>query len=283
MFGVSRQVYYRSKKRRIKKQDLSVRVIELVTGMRMKMPRVGTRKLYHMLKESLEPLQIGRDKLFRIMKANHLLIKPKRSYHITTDSHHRFRKHKDLTIDMKVNRPEQLWVSDITYLGNRKEPCYLALVTDAYSKMIVGYDVSDSLSMEGSVRALKMALSARTYKREKLIHHSDRGLQYCCEEYQRILNKNSVRCSMTESYDPYRNAVAERVNGILKQEFIPVRAGIRISEMKKIVSESVNIYNNIRPHHACFMNTPKYMHRQSKIKIRTYKRKNSSQSELAAT
>jgi len=283
LFGVSRQVYYRSKKRRIKKQDLSVRVIELVTGMRMKMPRVGTRKLYHMLKESLEPLQIGRDKLFRIMKANHLLIKPKRSYHITTDSHHRFRKHKDLTIDMKVNRPEQLWVSDITYLGNRKEPCYLALVTDAYSKMIVGYDVSDSLSMEGSVRALKMALSARTYKREKLIHHSDRGLQYCCEEYQRILNKNSVRCSMTESYDPYRNAVAERVNGILKQEFIPVRAGIRISEMKKIVSESVNIYNNIRPHHACFMNTPKYMHRQSKIKIRTYKRKNSSQSELAAT
>lgn len=283
MFGVSRQVYYRSKKRRIKKQDLSVRVIELVTGMRMKMPRIGTRKLYHMLKESLEPLQIGRDKLFRIMKANHLLIKPKRSYHITTDSHHRFRKHKDLTIDMKVNRPEQLWVSDITYLGNRKEPCYLALVTDAYSKMIVGYDVSDSLSMEGSVRALKMALSTRTYKREKLIHHSDRGLQYCCEEYQRILNKNSVRCSMTESYDPYRNAVAERVNGILKQEFIPVRAGIRISEMKKIVSESVNIYNNIRPHHACFMNTPKYMHRQSKIKIRTYKRKNSSQSELAAT
>lgn len=251
--------------------------------MRMKMPRVGTRKLYHMLKESLEPLQIGRDKLFRIMKANHLLVKPKRSYHITTDSHHRFRKHKDLTTDMKVNRPEQLWVSDITYLGNRKEPCYLALVTDAYSKMIVGYDVSDSLSMEGSVRALKMAISKRAYKKEMLIHHSDRGLQYCCEEYQRILNKNSVRCSMTESYDPYRNAVAERVNGILKQEFILIREGIEISEMKKIVSESVNTYNNIRPHHACFMNTPNYMHRQSKIKIRTYKRKNSSQNELAAT
>ena len=282
MFGVSRQVYYRSKKRRVKKQDLSAKVIALVIDVRMKMPRIGTRKLYHMLKESLEPLSVGRDKLFRILKANHLLVKPKRSYHITTNSHHRFRKHKDLTIDMKVSRPEQLWVSDITYLGNRKEPCYLALVTDAYSKKIVGYDVSESLSMEGSVRALKMAISKRAYKKDMLIHHSDRGLQYCCDEYQQILIKNSIKCSMTESYDPYRNAVAERVNGILKQEFIIIKEGVKLTDMKKMVSESVNAYNNIRPHHACFMNTPKYMHRQSKIEIRTYKRKNSSRNEPTA-
>lgn len=282
MFGVSRQVYYRSKKRRIRKQDLSAEIIGLVIDVRMKMPRIGARKLYHILKESLEALSVGRDKLFQILKANHLLVKPKRSYHITTNSHHRFRKHKDLTIDMKVSRPEQLWVSDITYLGNRKEPCYLALVTDAYSKKIVGYDVSDSLSMEGSVRALKMAISKRIYKKDMLIHHSDRGLQYCCDEYQQTLIKNSIHCSMTESYDPYRNAVAERVNGILKQEFILIREGVKLSEMKKMVSESVNIYNNIRPHHACFMNTPKYMHRQSKIEIRTYKRKNSSRNEPTA-
>jgi len=282
LFGVSRQVYYRSKKRRVKKQDLSAKVIALVIDVRMKMPRIGTRKLYHMLKESLEPLSVGRDKLFRILKANHLLVKPKRSYHITTNSHHRFRKHKDLTIDMKVSRPEQLWVSDITYLGNRKEPCYLALVTDAYSKKIVGYDVSESLSMEGSVRALKMAISKRAYKKDMLIHHSDRGLQYCCDEYQQILIKNSIKCSMTESYDPYRNAVAERVNGILKQEFIIIKEGVKLTDMKKMVSESVNAYNNIRPHHACFMNTPKYMHRQSKIEIRTYKRKNSSRNEPTA-
>ena len=282
MFGVSRQVYYRSKQRRIKKQELSASVIDLVFDIRRKMPRIGTRKLYHMLKESLLPMSIGRDKLFRILKANHLLIKPKRNYHITTNSHHRFRKHRDLTIDMKVSRPEQLWVSDITYLGSRKEPAYLALVTDAYSKKIVGYDVSDSLSMNGSVRALKMAISKREYKKEMLIHHSDRGLQYCCDEYQQTLIKNKIICSMTESYEPYRNAVAERVNGILKQEFIIIREGIDISTMKKVVSESVNIYNNIRPHHACFMNTPKYMHRQSKIKIRTYKRKNSSQNQLTA-
>jgi putative transposase len=282
LFGVSRQVYYRSKKRRIRKQDLSAEIIGLVIDVRMKMPRIGARKLYHILKESLEALSVGRDKLFQILKANHLLVKPKRSYHITTNSHHRFRKHKDLTIDMKVSRPEQLWVSDITYLGNRKEPCYLALVTDAYSKKIVGYDVSDSLSMEGSVRALKMAISKRIYKKDRLIHHSDRGLQYCCDEYQQTLIKNSIHCSMTESYDPYRNAVAERVNGILKQEFIVIREGVKLSEMKKMVSESVNFYNNIRPHHACFMNTPKYMHRQSKIEIRTYKRKNSSRNEPTA-
>ena len=282
MFGVSRQVYYRSKKRRIRKQDLSAEIIGLVMGVRMKMPRIGGRKLYHILKESLEALSVGRDKLFQILKANHLLVKPKRSYHITTNSHHRFRKHKDLTIDMKVSRPEQLWVSDITYLGNRKEPCYLALVTDAYSKKIVGYDVSNSLSMEGSLRALKMAILKRIYKKDMLIHHSDRGLQYCCDEYQQTLIKNNINCSMTESYDPYRNAVAERVNGILKQEFIVIREGVKLSEMKKMVSESVNIYNNIRPHHACFMNTPKYMHRQSKIEIRTYKRKNSSRNEPTA-
>lgn len=189
MFGVSRQVYYRSEKRRIRKQDLSAEMIGLVMGVRMRMPRIGGRKLYHILKESLEALSVGRDKLFQILKANHLLVKPKRSYHITTNSHHRFRKHKDLTIDMKVSRPEQLWVSDITYLGNRKEPCYLALVTDAYSKKIVGYDVSNSLSMEGSVRALKMAISKRIYKKDMLIHHSDRGLQYCCDEYQQTLIK----------------------------------------------------------------------------------------------
>ncbi|MDY0907787.1 IS3 family transposase [Pedobacter sp. CFBP9032] len=282
MFGVSRQVYYRSEKRRIRKQDLSAEIIGLVMGVRMKMPRIGGRKLYHILKESLEALSVGRDKLFQILKANHLLVKPKRSYHITTNSHHRFRKHKDLTIDMKVSRPEQLWVSDITYLGNRKEPCYLALVTDAYSKKIVGYDVSNSLSMEGSLRALKMAILKRIYKKDMLIHHSDRGLQYCCDEYQQTLIKNNINCSMTESYDPYRNAVAERVNGILKQEFIVIREGVKLSEMKKMVSESVNIYNNIRPHHACFMNTPKYMHRQSKIEIRTYKRKNSSRNEPTA-
>lgn len=144
-----------------------------------------------------------------------MLIKPKRRYHITTDSHHRFKKHKNLISSLDINRPEQVWVSDITYIGTRKNPSYLALVTDAYSKKIMGYDVSDSLSVPGSLNALKMGVRARVYKNQPLIHHSDRGFQYCSNDYQGLLKKSNLGCSMTEKYDPYENAVAERINGIL--------------------------------------------------------------------
>lgn len=140
------------------------------------MPRIGTRKIYHINKAAFSQLGVGRDKLFSILKANHLLIKPKRSYHITTDSHHRFRKHKNLVKDLPLNRPEQVWVSDITYIGTRQSPMYLSLVTDAYSKKIMGFNVSDSLGTQGSLKALKMAIKNRQYSTKQLIHHSDRGL-----------------------------------------------------------------------------------------------------------
>ena len=122
------------------------------------MPKIGVRKLYFLLQEELKRLNVGRDMLFRIMKANHMLIIPKRRYHITTNSHHRFRKHKNLIENVVPEKPEQIWVSDITYVGNRQNPMYLALITDAYSKQIMGYDVSSSLDVSGSLRALKMAL-----------------------------------------------------------------------------------------------------------------------------
>ena len=237
------------------------------------MPRIGVRKLYHLLKKELNKLGVGRDKFFDIMRANQLLIKPKRQYHITTNSHHRFRKHKNLVEEIQVNRPEQVWVSDITYLGDRNNPMYLALVTDSYSKKIVGYDVSKSLSVQGSARALNMGLKSRKYKDVELIHHSDRGLQYCSDQYQEILKKKNIKCSMTEKYDPYQNATAERVNGIMKQEFI---LGIKVKEvelMKSLVKQSIEIYNVERPHLSCKMHTPEYMHGQSEIKIKTYKRK----------
>jgi transposase InsO family protein len=128
-----------------------------------------------MLKPELSLLNVGRDKLFRILKANHMLIKPKRSYHITTYSYHRFRKHKNIVANLDINRPEQIWVSDITYVGTRINPSYLALITDAYSKKIVGYNVSDSLAVDGTLQALEMALSKRNCTKEPLIHHSDRG------------------------------------------------------------------------------------------------------------
>ena len=273
LFGYNRQVYYRFKNRVNKHQQRAEAVISLVTSVRMRMPRIGGKKLYHILQTDLKGLGVGRDKLFDILRANHLLISPKRQYHITTNSHHRFRKHKNLIEHIKVCRPEQIWVSDITYIGDRINPQYLALITDLYSKKIVGFDVSDSLSVSGSVRALKMALNKRKYIQDELIHHSDRGLQYCSDQYQELLRDNKIRCSMTEQYDPYQNAVAERINGILKQEFI---LGIKIKDlelMKCLVRESIEIYNNERPHLSCHMNTPEFMHGQSEVVIKTYKRK----------
>lgn len=268
-------MYYRSIKRVERRQDIATKVINMVQKERMKMPRIGTRKLYHILYEELQELGVGRDRLFAIMKANNLHIVPKRQYHITTDSHHRFRKHKNLVEHMIINRPEQVWVSDITYVGTRENPMYLSLVTDAYSKKIVGHTLSRSLDASGAIAALKMAIGNRIYPNKPLIHHSDRGLQYCCHEYQHLLKENKVSCSMTEKYDPYQNAVAERVNGILKQEFIQ---GISIKDvelMDKLIRESIYIYNNLRPHWSCFMHTPNFMHKQSRVKIRTYKNKNS--------
>lgn len=160
-------------------------------------------------------------------------------------------------------------VSDITYIGSRGSHTYLCLVTDAYSKKIVGYDLSDSLSAEGSIRALKMAVKQKG-SGEPPIHHSDRGLQYCCDGYQRLLGKHGIKCSMTESYDPYANAVAERVNGILKDEFMLEEYRADMKTMKKLIKESVEIYNTMRPHYSCFMLTPEQMHQQSEIKMRTY-------------
>ena len=253
----------------------------MVGELRLKMPKIGTRKLYYLLEDKLKKMHVGRDMLFRILRANHMLVEPKRHYHITTNSHHRFRKHKNLIECIVPSTPEQIWVSDITYVGNRNNPMYLALVTDAYSKKIVGHDVSSSLDVSGSARALKKAINSRTYKSNEIIHHSDRGLQYCSNEYQSILAKNKIKCSMTESYDPYANAVAERVNGILKSEFIGENNLCDLITMKELVSDSIKIYNELRPHYSCYFNTPNQMHKQKRISIKTYRRKNTSNDVIA--
>ena len=138
LFGIDRQVYYRRVKRTSSRQHLASEVISLVLETRQTMPRIGAKKLYYLLKVQLHQLKIGRDKFIDILRANHLLIMPKRSYHITTNSHHRFRKHQNQILDLQICRPEQVWVSDITYIGKRDNPCYLSLITDAYSKRIIG-------------------------------------------------------------------------------------------------------------------------------------------------
>lgn len=281
LFGINRQVYYRKIRRRACKQTKAGQVVAMIMEIRKSMPRIGVRKLYYLLFDKLQQLKIGRDKFFDILRANHLLIQPKRSYHVTTNSHHRFRKHENLILDTVINRPEQVWVSDITYIGKRERPCYLSLVTDAYSKKIMGYYVADNLNTESSLNALQMAVKSRKDKGLGLIHHSDRGLQYCADDYQRVLNKNEIKCSMTNNGDPYENAVAERVNGILKQEFMIDTYHQSLAMMKIIVKEAIEIYNSQRPHYSNYMLTPERMHTQSKIQMRTYKTKNSSKNDFA--
>ena len=281
MFGINRQIYYRSTKRSRTSKNKAEQVVELVENIRMKMPKIGGRKLYFMLNEPLKTLKIGRDKFFNILKANHLLITPKRRYHITTNSHHRFRKHKNLVLDYQITKPNQVWVADITYIGNRKNPSYLSLITDAYSKKIVGHHVAENLTTEGSLLALKKAINTTELKELSLIHHSDRGLQYCSDEYQKILEKNNISCSMTQNSDPYENAVAERINGILKQEFNIDKFDVETKIKRKIVEESIEIYNEFRPHFSNHYLTPNQMHKQEKLKIKTYKNKNQSKNVFA--
>ncbi len=272
MFGVDRLVYYRSVQRSKSKRDKAQRVVALVIELRKKMPRVGGRKLYYLLQAQLKELSIGRDKFFAILKANHLLIKPKRSYHVTTNSMHRFKKHSNLLLNISIERPNQVWVADITYIGRRENPVYLSLITDAYSKKIMGYHVADNLNTESSIMALKMAFKERKNNNESLIHHSDRGIQYCAGPYQEILQKNKILCSMTQNSDPYENAVAERINGILKQEFMIDKFEQKLETIKILVKQAVESYNEIRPHLSNHLLTPNQMHMQNKIKFKTYKK-----------
>ena len=274
LFGIDRQVYYRKIKRRKIRQFNASKVVSMVLEIRQTMPRIGAKKLYYLLNNELKQLKIGRDKFIDILRANHLLIAPKRSYHITTNSHHRFRKHQNQILELQIQRPEQVWVSDITYIGKRENPCYLSLVTDAYSKRIMGFNVADNMNTESSLVALKNAVKQRKDKSLSLIHHSDRGLQYCANEYQKLLNKSDIKCSMTQNSDPYENAVAERINGILKQEFSIDKFNKELPIMKALVKNAIDIYNNIRPHYSNYMLTPNQMHQQNEIKMRTYKRKN---------
>lgn len=259
---------------------MAAQVVSLVLPIRHRLPRIGGKKLYYLLQEPLRELGVGRDRLFDILRANYLLIERKRNYQTTTDSRHPFRKHRNLVLDRIPERPEQVWVSDITYIGGQKEHLYLALVTDAYSKKIVGYDLSESLDAGGASRALSMANKNREYPQEILIHHSDRGVQYCCNRYQRLLQKYKMKVSMTQNYDPYANAVAERVNGILKQEFMLEQMKVKLKEMKIIVRQSIQDYNQLRPHLSCGMLTPNQMHKQKRREIKVYRKKSRLESRL---
>lgn len=245
MFGYTRQNFYKRLKEQFLKQDQSDQVLEYVLRERIKMPRLGTRKLKYRM--SLQGVSYGRDRLFNLLRSNRLLIKPLRSYTKTTYSKHWLKKHNNLIKGKEVTAPNQVWVSDITYIRTDEGYNYLSLVTDKFSRKIVGYDLSESLKAEGAVRALQMAINQGELQPD-LIHHSDRGLQYCCYEYQQLLGDHQIQSSMTEQYDPYENALAERMNGILKTEFLPEN-GFPTSRLAQFaIQEAIDTYNSVRPH-----------------------------------
>jgi len=252
-------------------EDAKKSVLEL----RRQLPGSGTRKLHYLLKN--KGISIGREQLFCWLRSQGLLIYKKRRYTVTTNSKHWMRKYPNIVKDITLSRPEQVWVADITYLDTAEEGnVYLHLITDAYSKQILGYELCNNMEAASTLKALEMAVKNRKYKDLSLIHHSDRGLQYCSKLYIDCLVKNNINVSMTENGSPYDNAVAERVNGILKDEFGLAEQLINYRETLLQVKESIHSYNFLRPHLSCYMLTPDQMHQQETIKIKTYKKTQTS-------
>jgi len=256
-YNLHRDAYYKFKIRKQGKETIEKQVLELVKEERIEQPRVGTRKLYEALESTFEAmdLKVGRDKLFHILREHEMLVKRKKASCKTTDSYHRFHKYNNLVKGMDVTAPNQVWVSDITYIRTINGFCYLALVTDMYSRKIVGYDISDSLELAGCLRALKRALQT-SRPAAGLVHHSDRGIQYCSNLYVNELKKRSIRISMTEENHCYENAIAERVNGILKDEFYLDQTFFSKKAASIATQNAINIYNNKRLHVSLKYKTP---------------------------
>jgi len=263
LFGISRQSIYQHQSRCASRSDELSIIQDWVAEWRRLMPRLGTRKLYHCLKPRLEAhgIKLGRDGLFAYLRANGLLISPIKRYTKTTYSYHRFRKHPNRFTNLTIVRPNQAYVSDITYVESDEGVHYLSLVTDAYSRKIVGHNLSMDMKTNNVVKAIRRAKRHR-FNNRPLIHHSDRGSQYCSDEYQVELQKQGILASMTDGYDCYQNALAERVNGILKQEFLLFKCR-SFKELKKLVDESVIIYNQWRPHLSLGMKTPNEVHKKT--------------------
>ena len=264
LFGKTRHAYYDSlwrKESSLVKEDI---ILQEVLNIRKDLPRLGTRKLHYLLQNKLvsHNIKMGRDYLFDLLSEHKLLIRQRKRKAITTDSRHWMRKYTNLIKNISISRPEQVWVSDITYVRLFNQWGYLSLITDAYSRKIVGYNFRQDLQAEGCINALKMALSNRIYD-ESIIHHSDRSSQYCSHNYVILLLKNNIAISMTENGDPYENALAERVNGIIKTEFNLYSSSLGFEQTSNQINKSIKIYNEVRPHSSCDYLTPNQAHLKS--------------------
>jgi putative transposase len=258
---VSRSGYYKAQKEAGKVFLEEELILSMVHDIRKRHPRMGGKKLYKKLKPDIEKagIKMGRDKFFELLRGKGLLVKRKRKYVYTTDSYHHFRVYKNQLKHKQLEKAHQAWVSDITYIRTSEDFMYLFLITDAFSRKIVGWHLSDSLKITGAIGALKMAIR-QCPKTAGLIHHSDRGIQYCCKDYVKLLKNAKVNISMTEENHCYENATAERVNGILKQEYGLDETFSTEQLTAKAVKEAIWSYNTERPHWSLGLATPEWVH-----------------------
>jgi len=261
LVGISRQAFYAERKERQREavdQEAIVVQVNLQRGIH---PRIGTRKLQHLITAELARMgiKIGRDRLFEILRKAGKLIRPRHTRSGTTNSRHGMRVYTNRVRGLEVRAPNEVWVSDITYIRTDKGFLYLCLITDAYSRKIVGYEINDSLEATGCVRALEMALLDLP-KDKHPIHHSDRGIQYCCSDYVERLEERGLPISMTEMNHCYENAMAERVNGILKSEYALGQTFRTKQQAIAAAHQAVEIYNGLRPHLSLNYRTPLSVH-----------------------
>ena len=273
LLGITRQAYYQhfwNEQASTLEEEL---VLQQVREIRRLQPAIGGRKLFVMLQSFLleHQIKMGRDALFDLLAANRLLVRRKRRRVATTQSYHRFRKYPNLIREIQPTAINQVWVSDITYYRTQAGFVYISFITDAYSRKIVGYHVADTLEAVHTVKALTMAIRQASGPLNGLIHHSDRGIQYCCIEYVNLLQDYGIAISMTKNGDPLENAIAERLNGIIKEEFLNHYSLKNQLETMGVLDQSVNTYNTIRPHMSCNMLTPADVHHNNLPISRTWK------------
>ncbi|WP_299314622.1 IS3 family transposase [uncultured Aquimarina sp.] len=249
LLGVTRQAYYQHFWYREQLAFEDELIVCEVLKIRKNHRHMGGRKLYELLQPFLleHQIKMGRDRLFDVLSANNLLVRRKKKQTITTNSFHRFKKYSNLIREFIPKSPNQLWVSDITYWRIETGFVYISFITDAFSRKIVGYHLADSLQNSETVQALKMAIVNLPKPSDndiQLIHHSDRGTQYCSNEYVKLLQDNKINISMTENGDPLENAIAERVNGIIKEEYLNDYQPKNLKEAKELLDAVVKLYNN---------------------------------------
>lgn len=273
LLGVTRQAFYQYFWH---VEDISTEqqlVLEHIKQIRQEHPVMGCRKLFCMLQSFLleQQIKMGRDALFDLLSAHKLLVRKRRRRVATTWSYHWLKKYPNLIKNWYPQMPEQLWVADITYVRMRKGFLYLSLITDAYSHKIMGYHIADNLAAVHTTKALEMAIASLT-KSHHLIHHSDRGLQYCSSEYIELLKRNNFQISMTENGDPLENPIAERINGIIKNEYLKYYSITNQSNAMQLLEKIVWKYNQQRPHQSINMLTPEIVHQQKLLVNRKWGR-----------